>query len=297
MIRHASLLSHLSMRVDLIHFHSSRAGLFRLAFFLRGRPSIIEFSPHGWGWLAAPRIAKGPYALVERLLSRVTDHFHLLGENEAYEARRHLKIPESRYSIVRNGVDTGVFYPRQEEGAGVRAGIEILCVGRLCEQKGQDLLIRAVAEILSGEAPHVLLTVIGSGPAEHELRTLARDLGVDAQFLGQRTELARYYNSADIVVLPSRWEGVPLVALEAIACGSAVLLTEPAADPSLRNWVMTCDPTVAGLGAALTQLIRNPDTRNELRRRASDARHAVGQGAALAQHVELCRALVGESKT
>ncbi|MBZ5738499.1 glycosyltransferase [Nocardioides mangrovi] len=290
--KHARLIRDRSRNADLMHFHSSRAGLFRAALFLGRRKAVVEFSPHGWGWLAAPRLVRWPYKRVERLLKRVTDHFHLLGHNEVEEARRNIGLKATEYTVIGNGVDTDAFSPGEGKRAGGDDGLEILCVGRLCRQKGQDLLIRAIAELGPVLQHRIRLTLIGAGPDEQELRALASEFDINVGFLGHRTNLVEDYRRADIIVLPSRWEGVPLVAMEAISCGAAVLLTEPASDPGLRPFVRTCQPTASDISTVLGELIRDPIARKELRGRALSARAEMDQRAALQGHVRLTNVLV-----
>ncbi|WP_448412361.1 glycosyltransferase family 4 protein [Mycolicibacterium sp. XJ652] len=279
-------------RADLLHFHSSRAGLFRILFLLSKRSPVIEFSPHGWGWLAAPRFARRAYAMVERLLAVTTDRFHVLGTLELEEGHRRLGLPESRCTQIGNGVDTKQFAPTLDDTFSPRGGgVEILCVGRLCRQKGQDLLIRAASQLPDSPCS-VTLTLIGSGRSEQELRRLASELNVEVDFLGNLTNLVDHYRRADIVVLPSRWEGVPLVALEAISCGCALLLTEPAADPQLREWAMTCEPSVEGIAAAIATLVNDVSARQRLRARAGQARTHIDEQVVLDAHVNLVRTLV-----
>lgn len=289
---HIRLIRRQSRTADLLHFHSSRAGLFRVLFLLSKRSPVIEFSPHGWGWLAAPRLLRRPYIMVERLLTLATDRFHVLGILELEEGYRRLRLSESQCTQIGNGVDTKRFSPPVGDTFSSRGGgVEILCVGRLCRQKGQDLLIRAAGQLLD-RGCDITVTLIGSGPDEQELRSLASELNVEIKFLGHQTNLVDHYRRADIVVMPSRWEGVALVALEAISCGSALLLTEPAADPQLREWAMTCDPSVEGIAAAIEVLVNDASAREGLRAHAVQARTYIDERAILDAHVSLVSALV-----
>ncbi|MFN2521102.1 MAG: glycosyltransferase family 4 protein [Candidatus Limnocylindria bacterium] len=138
-------------------------------------------------------------------------------------------VPRSGLRVVHNGVAS------PEPRAGARRGRALglprgsrllLSVGRLTAQKGHADLIRALPLVLQA-APDVHLAIAGSGALEAELRTLTRSLGLDGRvrLLGQRDDVPDLMLAAALVVLPSRFEGLPLAALEAMALGRAVIGT------------------------------------------------------------------------
>ena len=105
-------------------------------------------------------------------------------------------------------------------------GPHILAVGRLCHQKGFDILIDALAKIKQKHNWSVV--IIGSGNAETKLKQQAESLGISKSvyFLGSKNNPYPYYKWADLVVVPSRFEGFPNVPLEAMACGKAVICAD-----------------------------------------------------------------------
>lgn len=108
------------------------------------------------------------------------------------------------------------------EGEG---GPVILSVGRLAEQKNHALLLRAVARI--NDVPWRLV-ILGGGPLEAELRELARSLGVEdrVEFKGYVADPGPFFREARVLALASRWEDLPAVVLEAMACGCPVVATD-----------------------------------------------------------------------
>ena len=124
--------------------------------------------------------------------------------------------------MVRNGVDLDRFRPDALTRAAARSllGIEpharlAVCVGRLTRQKGQDRLLAAWPRIRAACPDALLALVGGDGPAQP---------GVG--YAGQVADVRPWYFAADVVVQPSRWEGLPLTALEAMACGRSVVATD-----------------------------------------------------------------------
>jgi glycosyltransferase involved in cell wall biosynthesis len=257
---------------DVVHLHSAKAGLAgRLA--VRGARRTL-FQPHGWSWLAARgATARGALAW-ERLAARWTDVCVCVGDGEAAHAR-HRRI-RSRHVVVRNGVDLGNFAPADERtriAARHRLGIDrdaplAVCLGRVTRQKGQDVLVTAWPRVRE-YCPAAMLCIVGD-----LLPTLRRGAEPGVRFVPSVTDPRPWYAAADVVVLPSRWEGLSLTVLEALASGCSVV----AADiPGLAEAVLPAvgARVAAGDVRALAQ---------ELARRLIDAdlRAAEAHAAALA---------------
>lgn len=123
-------------------------------------------------------------------------------------------------------LDRAVAAARREEFA-LPAGPIVTFVGRLVPGKGVDLLLRAGQQLLARNKP-VTFVIVGDGPARRHLEVLADGLGLagSVHFLGQRDDAVRIMAVSDLVVLPSRHEGSPLVMLEAMAVGQPVVATD-----------------------------------------------------------------------
>ncbi|MFI6481291.1 glycosyltransferase [Nonomuraea sp. NPDC050663] len=208
---------------DVVHLHSAKAGLVgRLA--LRGRRPTL-FQPHGWSWLACTGGMTRAAVAWERAAVRWSTAVVCVGEGEAAQgAAQGLR---DRLVVIRNGVDLDRFTPAGEEarlaardalGIPPRARLA-LCVGRLAQQKGQDLLLRAWPAVRDGR-PDTLLALVGDGELQPLLRESASP---DVLFAGAVGDARSWYAACDVVVMPSRWEGLPLTALEAMAMGRGVV--------------------------------------------------------------------------
>lgn len=212
-------------RPDVVHAHSSKAGLAaRLA--VRGRVPTV-FQPHAWSFDAVG----GPTARLalawERYAARWADR--VLCVSEAERRAGEAAGIAARWAVIRNGVDLGEFRPDggvgPQPGSGEGAlgsGPFVVCVGRLCRQKGQDVLLRAWPEILRA-APAARLVLVGDGP---DRARLTRTAPPGVLFAGAVDGPCDWLRAADLVVLPSRWEGMALAPLEAMACGRPVVLTD-----------------------------------------------------------------------
>ncbi|MBF0625669.1 MAG: glycosyltransferase [Magnetococcales bacterium] len=138
-----------------------------------------------------------------------------------------LGLPPGKVTVLRNGVDAGLFRPVDRLVARAALGMTrptLLAVGHLIPRKGHDRIIRALPEL-----PGVDLCIVGEGPERATLEDLARGLGVAARVRMPGTvpqpELPRYYGAADGLVLASTREGWANVLLEAMACGTPVVAT------------------------------------------------------------------------
>lgn len=144
-----------------------------------------------------------------------------------------LGAPKDRTHIVYNGVDSTVFYPGSRESARqalnlVGAEPLILFVGNLVPVKGVDVLIESLNLLHRARVPFRCVC-IGAGPLKTKLTEHAKRHGLSDRFqilapCPQR-QLAGWYRAADLLVLPSRSEGIPNVLLEATACGTPCVAT------------------------------------------------------------------------
>ncbi|MEU4804220.1 glycosyltransferase [Actinosynnema sp. NPDC023587] len=205
---------------DAVHLHSSKAGLAgRLA--VRGtRPTI--FQPHLWSFQTARGVLRHASAAWERYAARWTHQLVCVSDDELAAGRA--RGIGTAAEVVCNGVDTTAFRPRSRVAARVRLGLPdvptAVCVGRLAPLKGQDQLLRAWPAVLE-RVPDAQLVLVGDGPMRARWEA-AGDLG-SVRWWGHDTAVADFYTASDVVVLPSRAEGMALVPLEAMASGRTVV--------------------------------------------------------------------------
>ncbi|MGR4849997.1 glycosyltransferase [Streptomyces violaceus] len=258
------------VRPDLVHAHSAKAGLAgRLA--VRGRIPTV-FQPHAWSFEA---VGGGTAALAlmwERWGARWASRTVCVSEAEratGMDARI-----TGRWTVVPNGIDPERFHPAAaglvRSGLAPLAGLHpaaplVVCVGRLCRQKGQDVLLRAWDDVVR-RVPDARLVLVGDGPDHDRLREGAPESVV---FAGAVTDASPWYQVADLVVLPSRWEGMALAPLEAMACGRPVVVTDvdgarESLPPSFSARCLVPPEDPAALAGAVTELLIDPPLRESL---------------------------------
>jgi phosphatidylinositol alpha-1,6-mannosyltransferase len=228
---------------------------------------------HGFEyWLS---IAPGTHALMRRATSRAA---RVAVMCSAFIARtvRTAVPPDVAVSVLYPGADVERFRPglptadiRASLGVGERP--LVVCVSRLVPRKGQDVLIRAMPAIRS-RVPEASLVLVGGGPYEPRLRTLATEAPAGSVvFAGEvsETELPRYYAAADVFAMPCRTraaglevEGWGNVFIEAAACGRPVVVGDSGgAREALvdgETGLLVDGRNVAEVAAAVATLLAEP---------------------------------------
>ena len=246
---------------EIVHLHSSKAGLCGRAV-LRGRRPVV-FQPHGWSFNAvAPPVWQLTVAW-ERFATRWSDAIVCVSDGERAIGEA-VRIRDNVH-VVPNGVDPAVWtYASERERRGSRERLKlghdplVLCVGRLQTQKGQDRLLHAWP-LIRRHVPDAALVLVGDGPDEERLRHRSKPGVV---FTGVRNDVADWIAASDVVVIPSRSEGMPIVMLEAMARGRSVVATDVAGvreclDGGAGGIVSPSDPR--SLALAVVDRLRDPE--------------------------------------
>ncbi len=185
-----------------------------------------------------------------RLLYPTADAVLCQHDRAAAEMRERFGVPDSRIRRLDNPVDVAGLRakatPRREPGPGPR----FVAAGRLTRQKGFDRLLAMIARL-----PAAHLTILGDGPDRAALESQALALGVGdrARLAGFEPSPWSWYAGADACLVPSRWEGMPNVALEALACGTPVIAMSEAggiAELAARSDAVTVAADTAAFEAA-----------------------------------------------
>lgn len=171
-------------------------------------------------------------------------------------------IPESKVETVYNPVDTSRFYHVniKEEHE-----ITFIHVGRLTQVKNQTLLLKAFADLYE-KGIAAKLVILGSGDMEPILKKQAEELGIidSVSFEGYKPNVEEYLATADVFVLPSNYEGLPLSVLEAMAAGLPVVATNVGgvADIVTDNGLLVPADDQQALSAAMVRMALDQKFRN-----------------------------------
>lgn len=224
-----------------------------------------------------PLVKQAYWRLAEAPLLRRMDAVHVLAPSHA-RYLRDLGVLVPAFAVP-NGLDSALFESptRGEQSLGPSSPtvLSALFLGRLdTYHKGLDILLRAIAE--GGPRMSVRLQLAGrSTPAEeHQLRALAASLGLDdrVSFLGFLSDPKAAVREADVVVLPSRFDGFGLVVMEALVLGTPVIVSSQAGASEFvgpEHGAIVVHPDARSVARALQQAA---ESKHELRRAARSAR-------------------------
>ena len=268
-------------------------GLFRLWEILRREnPQVVEMFTHDSNMLVLP------LAWLARIPVRIPTHHGMIEGFSRWRERIHswmvnhlshgivavsdltMKkaldegIKAEKITVIPNGimpVDLNMVNKanvRQEVGSGEK-DVVLLSVGRLVYQKAHEYLVAAMPTVLK-EMPNVKVGICGDGVLRADLEKHIQSLGLsnEVKLLGMQANVTKYLAAADVFVLPSRWEGLPIALLEAMSAGLPVIATRvEGVDEVVEQGVhgLLVQPESAeGLAKAILQLSRDDEARRRM---------------------------------
>lgn len=258
---------------DIIHCHTPvGAMLTRLAAVgARKKGTKVIYTAHGFHFFkGAPLLNWLVYYPVERLLSGLTDVLITINR-EDYDRAQKFSAKKVCY-VPGVGIDISRFAPVPEKRSALRDQLGIpqnaavlLSVGEVNKNKNHQLAIQALARLSD-----CYYVICGRGPLLESHRELARSLGVEDRLIltGYRTDVADFYQAADIFVFPSRREGLPVAVMEAMASGLPVVCTKIRGSADLvkenvSGLYMDCDDPATAV-RAIQYLLDNPGLRHAM---------------------------------
>jgi glycosyltransferase involved in cell wall biosynthesis len=266
-------------RYDLIHAHASKPGfLTRMAAMGTGIP--VLYSPHNFAFHeGSKKLPALIVATLERLAARVTARIVAIANHERDLALKYGVGTPALYEVVRTGIHAGAYEvavdkPDMKQQLGIPADAPVIgAVGRLAPPKLPLDFVRFAATIRP-KLPKAHYIWVGAGPLEADARKLTAELGLTdvVHWLGERSDVPLLLQILDCFVLPSRWEGLPLVVLEAFAAGVPVVATDNMGSNELietgrTGWLVPIgEPDI--LADRIYQVLTQPETTAEVCRQA-----------------------------
>jgi glycosyltransferase involved in cell wall biosynthesis len=218
---------------SLIHAHASKPGfLTRIAALGTGVP--VLYSPHCFAFHPGASMATQLItAMLESFAARFTTCIVAVADGERELARQYGVGRDDQFTVIHTGIDPAPFRKRVD-AARIKSslGIPVTApvvgsVGRLSRQKSPLDFVR-VAEAVHRSRPDARFVWVGDGPLESDVQKLSTSLHLDSviHWLGKRNDVPQLLHTFDCFVLTSRWEGFPLVVLEAMAADVPVVATD-----------------------------------------------------------------------
>jgi len=300
-------------RFDVVHTHTSKAGILGRWAARRARVPVIIHTAHGWAFTRrdAP-IVREFWVALERRFARDCDAIVVVGR-EDQELALSLGVGRpDQYRLIRSGVELEAYRdPALARGAAreslglASTSFVVGSVGRLTRQKAPLDLLAAFVE-LHREVPTAELVLVGEGPLRGEVEQAIAHANLQSRvhLLGLRRDIAAILRACDVFALASHWEGLPRVVPQAMAAGLAVVATRTGGiDDAVRDgetgWLVSPGDTRA-LTARLLELARWPEKRRAMGACASErveefsARRMVDELAALYTEIVARKGRAGE---
>jgi glycosyltransferase involved in cell wall biosynthesis len=247
-------------RPHIVHSNSSKAGIIgRLAAPI-ARVPISIFTVHGWAHTAHQGFTATCYFAAERLVCPLTTYTICVAENERVAGLRARTCRPGRTAVIRNAVDVVAARQARPEGDPPT----IVSVGRLIWPKDFLTLVRALARLEPGSFRALF---VGGGPEHDLVETEIRRLGLEdsVQLLGERDDVPSLLAAADLFVLSTKSEAMPMSILEAMAAGLPVVAARVGGVPELivegETGLLVPPGDVEALAEALGRLVGQPELR------------------------------------
>ena len=216
---------------DIVHTHTSVAGVVGRLAARAARTSVIVHHVHGWGLHEEMSTATLMLKLgLERLCARLTDRIITVSRADFQKGQVHRIAGEDKLTLIYNGIDLEQFrQPVDDHQMRSELGLDPNCklvgmIGRLDRQKNPLDFIQAAAIVTRGY-PKVQFLIIGDGPLHPECDRLINELNLQNKFflLGFRNDVVRILPILTVTALSSLWEGLPLAFLESMSAGKPIV--------------------------------------------------------------------------
>jgi glycosyltransferase involved in cell wall biosynthesis len=226
-----------SRKIEILHSHLFYSSLFASPLgALAGVPVVLE-TPHVRElWRKG---IKGNFA-VDRLVARSLDAVIAVSHANAEYLIKCKRLPARKIHVIHNGCDIKRFSNAGDPSAfraaqGIPATDPVIVVlARLEPQKGHSFLLNALPQVVA-EFPRLRVLFVGDGALRADLEMRARELNLEGSvtFAGYQSNPMPWLSIADFTVLPSLYEGLPLVVIESLAAGKPVIATAVDGSPEV----------------------------------------------------------------
>ncbi|HJU45881.1 MAG TPA: glycosyltransferase family 4 protein [Chitinophagaceae bacterium] len=263
--------------IELIHAHGTRANS-NILWAARSLQIPVIYTIHGWSFHQDQHpLIRSIRILGEKYLTSRSDINISVSASNKRSGEHYIKAFKS--IVVNNGIDTAKFSPagtfkniRQELNIPADA-VLVIFIARFTHQKQPLALIRAFQEVLV-TVPDLRLLMVGDGDQKQEALEMVNtpDIKDKIYFQSFRQDVPDLLAAADIFVLPSLWEGLPIGLLEAMAMGKAIIATDVDGTKEVirhrENGLLVKVGRVAMLASALSELGKDQSLREALRQKA-----------------------------
>ena len=218
-------------KIDIIHTHSSKAGILGRWAGALARTAVIIHTVHGWSFNDFQPFLKKLYVGLERLSAKFTDKIIVVSNHDRQKGLNHKIGSHDKYSLLYYGIDRaqfGMSDPSIRKELGISD--DALVVGTIAclkPQKAPEDFVQ-LAFLISQILPQARFLLVGDGVLRKKVEKLIAEFNLGSRFVltGWRRDIPRVLSAMDIFVLTSLWEGLPIAVLEAMASRVPVVATD-----------------------------------------------------------------------
>jgi len=261
-------------RIDVVHTHSSKAGILGRLAARMCRVRLILHTVHGWSFNDyQARLKRAIFVHLERFCANFTDKLIVVSDCDKQKGLENKIGSEDKYQIIRYGIN---YFDFLTKDANIKKELGIdngeLLVGTIScfkPQKAVQDFIKTAALVVKS-FPGAKFIVIGDGVLRRTIEDLIDELRLKEKVIlvGWRKDTYRILPSLDVFALTSLWEGLPIAALEALACGCPVVVTNTGGISEVviegKNGFLAPVHNIEKLSEKITSLLKDAKLRKEI---------------------------------
>jgi glycosyltransferase involved in cell wall biosynthesis len=265
----------------IVHTHSSKAGILGRWAARRAGVPIAVHTVHGFGFHDyQPWYIRQLYILLERITSRITTAFIAVSQTNIDQGYRLGIFQPGQVHLIRSGIDIGR-YTRPADSAGPIAGVPVLDTAPLVtmiaclKPQKNPLGFVDVAARVHRQVPEAHFLLVGDGQLRVQVEHAVREAHLQPVFhlAGWRTDIPAILHRTGVLVLSSRWEGLPRVLPQAMAAGVPVVATAVDGSPEAvwdgATGYLVARDALRDMAEKVVHLLRNPDLARRMGRQAT----------------------------
>ncbi len=267
--------------IRIVHTHSSKAGIIgRLAARLAGVETIIH-TVHGWSFNDfQPALLRRAFIMLERIAAIFSDRLIVVSNHDKNKGLAYGISRDDKYSLIRYGIDYGEFSQNNStlrKKLGINDGQPaVAMVSCLKPQKCPEDFLRLASLVREG-VPDVKFILVGDGVLRPRINKMIRELKLEKNIIltGWRRDVPQVISSADVFMLTSLWEGLPIAVLEACAAARPVIATDTGGIKEViregENGYLNAPHDIKGMSERLSSLLGDAEKRRLLGQKAKDS--------------------------
>lgn len=258
-------------KIQIVHTHSSKAGILGRFSARLAKVKFIYHTVHGWSFNDfQPVFPRTVFIHLERFVARFTDKIIIVSFHDKQKGLNNHIADENKFQLIRYGIDYNMFTLidrniREELGIG-KDDLAVGMVSCLKPQKSPGDFIK-LASLVHKKFPEARFILVGDGPLRKGIQKMINKLGLNSSVVltGWRWDIERILSAIDICVLTSLWEGLPVVALEALASSKPVVATNTGGIAELivdgKNGFLVSIRDMQGMSDRVSLLLKDANLR------------------------------------